>query len=386
MIDLASDRPYPRYPQRRRPSRPNAQPLWLWLLSLLLLVPLRPSPSQAQEHAQEAAPSTSNQGARARARELGKQGLSALDEKRYTEAEQHLSEAIALYPAPTLFVLRSKARAAQGKLVAATQDLRTVQNMPPVAGEPAAYTQARTQAKSDLPTLEARVGHLVVTINDPSSAVHVNGTLWPNQVFGQPVPVDPGLYRAEAHNSQGPVHTETQVGEGQTVTLHVELPRPAAEPPPALAAGQQPPPAAAATGMGMGAPTGRSQTTLPGAPPGPTPEDGGPGAAAYLVGTLTLATAVATGVTGVLYLDKQSAYNSKNKEATTPAEHEEAKELRSEASTMGWLSTGLGIATLAGVVVSAVLFLDSGDGGTPQAAGDLKGTVGLGHASLTVAF
>lgn len=360
MIDLASEISLALHSLQtflRAPIRP-AFIVYAALWGLLL----QPPPAQAQAG-----------GARARARELGQQGLADLDGKRYAAAEERLSEAIALYPAPTLYIARSQAREAQGKLVAAAQDLRTVTQMPPVADEPAAYGEARNTAKKRLPALDGRVGRLVVLVSGGPAEVTVNGTPWPAAVHGQAVPVDPGVYRAHGQSAEGEQEAQVQVAEGQTAELKL-----------AFAAGQPASGESAAAASYVQPEPPPRPDSLPGAPVPLPADDGGPGVGAYVVGTLTLAAAVATGTTGILYLNKRTDYHELNRDME--ASEQERKDARGDASTMGWISTGFGLTTAIGLALSTYMFLASDSSEQELAASSMSASVGPSGISLQGKF
>jgi len=92
----------------------------------------------------------------------------------------------------------------------------------------------------------------------------------------------------------------------------------------------------------------------------------GIGLPVYIAGGATVAMALGTTITGVLYLGRRSDYNAIN--GKPDRSKQEAEDARSKASTMQTVSTVFGVATLVGAGVTTYLFL-TGSGSSTATTG-----------------
>lgn len=202
---------------------------FVWLVVLL---------ASATARAQQ--PSTFD---RSTARALAEEGASALDKKDYATAADRFARADALVHAPTFLVRLAEAQVGLGQLVSAQETYSRIlrEELPPTA--PAAFAEARGEAKRALDALLLRIPYLVIQVAGPGAAqakVTVDGLEVPRVALGVKRAVDPGKHVVRAAAS-GFASSELRVTleEGKTlpVTLEPKLPEPApapaAPPPPA---------------------------------------------------------------------------------------------------------------------------------------------------------
>jgi hypothetical protein len=318
---------------------------------------------------------------RAAARELGKQGLTALDQGDFAVAEDRLSRAIELHDVPTLRLARARTRRAREKLVSAGEDYRAVLRWPKAPGEPSVFAEARRDARSELDALEPRIPRLTIVLRGGPAKVIVGGVEWPEALIGVPRPMDPGEYVVEVASADAPVDSRRiRLAVGQTETLTLDAPV-------AVAKGVAPNAAAAAGSAGGvslavgndAAPTGPDLDAAATAP-APAPAQHRPRTAAYVTGAVALALAAGVAVTGVLYLDAKSDYEDQNNE-TTPTETK--SELQSKASTIGWICTGLAAGALVTGGISAYLFLAPDSSGEKETHAAVRSS-GIARAEFGV--
>jgi hypothetical protein len=312
-----------------------------------------------------AAAQGSSDGDRAAARELGKQGLTALDQGDFAKAEDRLSRAIALHDVPTLRLARARARRSNDHLVSAGEDYRAVLRWPKSDGEPRVFADARREARLELESLEPRIPRLTLLLKSGPATIKVEGVEWPEALIGVARPMDPGQYVVQVIGAAGQVvshRVRLEAGQDETLTLEAPeqasaktatVPEPLRVTQSDLPASEQPEVSAAAS---------------------PSPQnaaDDGPGTAAYATGGVALALAVGAVVTGLLYLNYRADFDENNSSEVPTARKQD---LRSKASTMGWVATALGGAAFVSGGVSAYLFVSSserdggGDGGGKDTA------------------
>jgi hypothetical protein len=137
------------------------------------------------------------------ARDLARQGLSALQVHDFATAEDLLSRAIAVHDAPTLRVARARSRDGLGRLTAAAEDYRIAQRWPTGSDDPPAFVRARRDASRELGVLEARIPQLTIELSGGAATVRVAGVTWPASAVGVPRALDPGEYAIDASGPNG---------------------------------------------------------------------------------------------------------------------------------------------------------------------------------------
>lgn len=310
-----------------------------WLLAVALGVCALPFRAAAQ---------SSNDADRATARELGKQGLVALDQGEFATADDRLSRAIALHDVPTLRLARAQARRSLGHLISAGEDFRAVIRVPRTPHEPSVFEDARRDARNELANLEPLVPRLTLALEGGAATIRVDGSEWPQATIGIARPIDPGEYVVDVLPKTGsPSRYKLRIepGEQRVITLRAGGDTPPADgliavALPASAAREQVDDHAsephAKQDASAAAGEARAEAILnPGDRPAPARESGRDNTAAWIVTGTAAALAVGAIVTGALYLFKyKSDYDAANERPGNP----QAASLRKRASTMSLVS------------------------------------------------
>jgi hypothetical protein len=153
---------------------------------------------------------------RAGARSLATEGAKAFAAQRWADAIDLFTRAEAVVHAPPHLLYIARARARLGQLVLARETYTRIirENVP--ASAPAAFLEAQTAAKAEMPALEPRIAMLTISLSgaDPRTvSVLVDGQKIPSVFVGAPKPVDPGEHKVQA------------IGEGmasEVMTLHIK--------------------------------------------------------------------------------------------------------------------------------------------------------------------
>jgi hypothetical protein len=167
---------------------------------------------------------------RAAARSAAKEGISAYHEQNFEEALRYLRNAESVIHAPThlLFIARSQVGLGQFVEALETYQKIAVEKLP--SNAPQAFVEAREAAVAEMPSVEERIGKLVlkVSASDGSNlqnlVVTLNGANLPPALVGTPTPVNPGKVKVSiaAHRMQL-FESEIDVGEGKKEKLVVSL-------------------------------------------------------------------------------------------------------------------------------------------------------------------
>jgi hypothetical protein len=153
------------------------------------------------------------------------QGDKAFDRKDFTTALQAYSSANAIMGVPTTGLAVARSQEHLGKLVEARDMALAVTRMPVSPREPAAFTQARTDAEKLAESLEPRIPSLVIKVTGaPLDSVQVvlDDKMLGAQLIGVPRKLDPGIHGVSA-SATGfrSVTVEVTLSEGakETATL-----------------------------------------------------------------------------------------------------------------------------------------------------------------------
>lgn len=318
---------------------------------------------------------------RAAARDLGRQGLAALDQGDFTTAEERLTRAIALHDVPTLRLARARALRSLGRLVAAADDYRAIGRVPVSAGEPPVFASARREAAGELASLESIIPRLTLRLQGGEAKVRVAGSEWPAAMLGVARAIDPGEYAIEVIPADGQSSTQRlriEPGEARVVTL--DVPAAAAVSPADAAAAAAIPPAAPAAGPASEVPAPAAAERAPplhlDASVKPRPNR----TPAYIVVGAAAALLVAGLATGGLYLFKlQPDYDQAN---TLDADPDAVGRLHRKAETMSWVSGGLLGGALVAGGIGTYMLVSGSDPEDAERAGIQP--VGLGRTELRV--
>jgi len=153
---------------------------------------------------------------RAGARTLATEGAKAFAAQRWSDAVDLFTRAEALLHAPPHLLFLARARVKLGQLVLAREMYTKIvrENIPPSA--PAAFLEAQTAAKVELPALEPRLAMLTVTVTGADAkgvTITVDGQKLASVFVGAPKPIDPGEHKVQA-TSDGMA--------SDVVTLHIK--------------------------------------------------------------------------------------------------------------------------------------------------------------------
>jgi len=153
---------------------------------------------------------------RAGARTLATEGAKAFAAQRWSDAVDLFTRAEALLHAPPHLLFLARARVKLGQLVLAREMYTKIvrENIAPTA--PAAFLEAQTAAKAELPALEPRIAMLTVTVSGADAkavSITVDGQKLSSVFVGAPKPIDPGEHKVQA-TSDGMA--------SDVVTLHIK--------------------------------------------------------------------------------------------------------------------------------------------------------------------
>ncbi len=170
---------------------------------------------------------------KAAARALGLQGAKALQENKYAEAIDLVTRAEAIFHAPPHLLMIGRAQVGLGRLVAARENFLKIMREQLTATAPPAFKQAQADAKTDLETIEPRIGSLRISLVGADAASTGKITV---KMDDQPVsaaligvhrPVDPGKHTVSAFVvGRSPVSKEVSLNDGEKkeIELSVETP------------------------------------------------------------------------------------------------------------------------------------------------------------------
>lgn len=289
------------------------------------------------------------------ARELARDGWKALDAANYKEALEKVTQAEALYHAPTHLLLMGNAQAGLGKLADALATFERLTAEPLPAASPPAFKDAQDAGRKRVKELIARVPSLLVAVEVAeaiSPVIQVDGQTT-NFSGGVAVRLNPGEHTV-AVTAEGFVPVETKITlpeKGGVVRLPIALQKKGE---PGGSATAQP--SASASASASAAPSGSAVV-----PPGEPSR-----APAYVAFGLAGAGILAGAVTGGLSLSMAGELKGVCNDGLCP-ESERGKldsaTMLAHASTVSFVAAGM--AALAGVVL---LTVDTSAGAPPPRA------------------
>lgn len=174
----------------------------------------------------------------AKAREIALEAGDAVDAKKYQEALDKISEAEAMYHAPTHMLIRAEALEGLGRLVEALDTYENLAAEPLSPTAPAPFRQAREDGRKRQIALIARVPSLLVLVSGPESSEVVA------MLDGKPLPLasdqatrcEPGKHRLHVEaKGYRTIEREVELAErGGVVKLNLHLEKEQAQgaPPP----------------------------------------------------------------------------------------------------------------------------------------------------------
>jgi len=323
---------------------------------------------------------------RSGARAAATEGAKAIKERRWSDAVDFFTRAESLVHSPVHLLFIARARANLGQLVEAREYYLKVTREQIAPDSPAAFLQAKQDAKTDLDALEPRLAYITVSVQGRSPnevTVKMDGRVVPPALVGVPRPVNPGEhgFQAWAVGQESSV-SKVSLKEGgrETVVLTLET-KPAATAPAGAGAAQpadQPPGA----GQDPGAEAAAGASAQPGAPEADTGGGDWKPTAAYAsfgVGAVGLGAGIIFALQRSSKLsdgdDKFSEWNAECGDSSTSRScrtdlQSQISDLDDQAASAGtWSAVGFvlgGLGVAAGVTL---LVLSSTESDSPEAAG-----------------
>ena len=239
---------------------------------------------------------------RAGARAAATEGAKAIKERRWSDAVDFFTRAESLVHSPVHLLFIARARANLGQLVEAREYYLKVTREQIAPDSPAAFLQAKQDAKTELDALEPRLAYITVSVQGRSPnevTVKMDGRVVPPALVGVPRPVNPGEhgFQAWAAGMESSL-SKVSVKEGgrETVVLTLEGQPEAPAPVAGAAAPASNQPGAQTPGAGQD--QAAAATGAPGQAPAPEADTGSSDwkpTAAYVsfgVGALGLGTGI----------------------------------------------------------------------------------------------
>jgi pentatricopeptide repeat protein len=190
-------------------------------LALLLAVSLATAPVivQTRTFAGEAED-------KATARDLAKEGIAAEEAGDCVVAIDKLERAEKLFHAPIHLQHLARCYSKQGRVVEASEVWRklSLENLPPNA--PQLFKDAVTEAKTELPKVEARIAHLTISVKGtyPDLAVTMDGKPIPTAALDVSRATDPGQHAIRATATGfAPAEATVTLKDGESNSVKLEL-------------------------------------------------------------------------------------------------------------------------------------------------------------------
>ena len=159
---------------------------------------------------------------RDRARALANEGDRLFAKGRCDQAIARWADADATYHAPTIVLRIARCEAILGRVVHAAAALESIVAAPVLPGDAEAFQIARQDAARELPAIQARIAHLVITVDggrSPASA-EIDGHAAP---VGTEIAVDPGTHEVRVVVESTGWSRRESVTDGQTRSVRVQI-------------------------------------------------------------------------------------------------------------------------------------------------------------------
>jgi hypothetical protein len=297
------------------------------------------------------------------ARNLGRDALAALDAKRFPEAEELFTRALAHHEAPTLRLGRARARVGMGHWVEALVDYDAVLAASGAeagagassAAASSAFVKAQREASLERTALQARVPQLTLVFQGAVSP-RVDGVLW-TSASEQGAALNPGTHRISAETGKKTFERSLELKESSRERVLIPVPETvpvvaktgeASEPVPAPGRG------AVAAGTSAPKPAVASTST---ALAEPAAESSGGGWGRWIGVGATGLLVVGAVVTGVFALQERSSFKSINSDPSYSAGYKSSQ--RDEALKWAWINTAFTAGAVVAGGVTGYLWLTS---------------------------
>jgi hypothetical protein len=169
--------------------------------------------------------SAQNDAARGAARQLGSEGVEAYQAGDYKTANDKLSRAFQVVPAPTLGLWSARALVKVGKLVEASERYLEVARLDASRGEAAVQKQAQVDAARERDELLPRIPSLTISVTGGQGevVVSVDGEPLQSALLGVRQPANPGSHVLEARDGTRALRKEVSVAEGRELKVELDL-------------------------------------------------------------------------------------------------------------------------------------------------------------------
>jgi hypothetical protein len=163
---------------------------------------------------------------KATARELAKEGIAAEQKGDCATAIDRLERAESLYHAPPHLQFLARCYTKTGRLVDATETWRklTLETLP--ANAPPAFKDAINEAQIELPKVEPRLARLTLKTAQKYDgfSVEVDSKAWPNAALDVPRVIDPGKHLVRAHATGFKTNEQSiELSEGKSESITITL-------------------------------------------------------------------------------------------------------------------------------------------------------------------
>jgi len=163
---------------------------------------------------------------RATARDAANSGRAAFEAGQYEKAIDSFSRAESLVHAPPHLLFMARSQAKLGHLIAAHETYLKITRETLRPNAPKAFSDAQNAAEQELPSVDARLPYVVVTLQGASPegvSVQMDSTALSAAMIGIPLPADPGqhVFKATGSATGDPVTVTLAEGAKQSVVLRV---------------------------------------------------------------------------------------------------------------------------------------------------------------------
>jgi hypothetical protein len=165
---------------------------------------------------------------RTMARDLAQQGAQAFEQKNYTLALDRFTRAHALFPAPSLSVMRARSLRELGRLVEAADAYSETQRTPLSSDAPEVFRRAVLEARQEGEHVAARMPRLMIRVRSgatppPELEVVLDGKPVPPALLDVERPIDPGTHKLVA-SARGHEVMVRRIEIAEAERLVVDLP------------------------------------------------------------------------------------------------------------------------------------------------------------------
>lgn len=177
---------------------------------------------------------TGEDAAREDARRIGYAGIEAYQRGDYAAAEEQLSRAYHLLPAPSLGLWSARALAKAGKLVEAVARYEEVAGLPVTTGEAEVQRQAQTEATVEHSSLLSSIPRLELRLEGADwkeVVIFIDGRPLQGDGARQPILLNPGKHAVSGRRGEQVVQINAVLSDGEREPATLIFSRPPEAPP-----------------------------------------------------------------------------------------------------------------------------------------------------------